>query len=280
MTITFTPAPTVDAGVDGTVCENNPSITLNGSVIGATGGIWSGGSGSYSPNNTTMNAVYTPSAAELSAGTLTLTLTSVGNGNCIAVTDQVTYTVTPSPVANAGTNQTLCSNAPVATLNGSVSIASGGVWSGGLGSFNPSNTNLSATYTPTAAEIASGTLTLTLTTTGNGNCLAASDQIQLDFTPSPTADAGADVSICENNSDIIEWIGNRCRRRYLERRSWILHAEQHDAECDLYADTIGDHQRYTNAHINNHRQRQLCICFGRHGRELHPCSDRKRGNGW
>lgn len=202
MTITFTPAPTVDAGVDADVCENNNAISLGGNVIGATGGTWSGGSGSYSPNANDLNAVYTPSASELSAGMVTLTLTSVGNGNCIAVTDQVTYTITPSPTANAGVDQTLCSNNPVATLNGSVTIASGGVWSGGAGTFNPSNTNLSATYTPTAAEIASGTLTLTLTTTGNGNCNAVSDQIQLDFTPSPTANAGANVSVCENNADV------------------------------------------------------------------------------
>lgn len=200
--ITFTPAPIVDAGVDASVCENNPAITMNGSVTGATGGTWSGGAGSYSSNPNTLNAVYTPSGAELSAGSVTLTLTSVGNGNCVAVTDQVTYTITPSPTSNAGVDQTLCSNNPVATLNGNITIASGGIWSGGAGTFNPSNTNLAATYTPTAAEIASGTLTLTLTTTGNGSCNAVSDQIELYFTPSPTADAGADVSICENNNDV------------------------------------------------------------------------------
>ena len=38
-------------------------------------------------------------------------------------------------------------------VNGSVTIATGGVWSGGAGSFTPNNTALNATYTPTATEI-------------------------------------------------------------------------------------------------------------------------------
>ena len=200
--ITFTPAPTVDAGSNGTVCANSPVIGLNGSMSGATGAIWSGGGGSYSPNNTTLNASYTPSAAEITAGLVTLTLTTVGNGNCNAVSDQVTYTITPAPAVNAGADQVLCSNNAVAALNGSFSVATGVVWSGGAGSFDPSTTNTAATYTPTAAEIANGSVTLTLTTTGNGNCVAVTDQMTISFTPSPTANAGADVSICANNPQI------------------------------------------------------------------------------
>ncbi len=200
--ITFTPAPIVSAGANGSVCTNNSVITLNGSVIGATGGIWSGGAGAYAPNNTTLNATYTPTAAERTAGTVTLTLTSAGNGNCNAIASNVTYTITPSPTANAGADQSLCTNNPVASLGGSVTIATGGIWSGGAGTFAPSTTNLNATYTPTAAEIASGLVTLTLTTTGNGTCIAVIDQVQLSFTPSPTANAGADLSLCRNNASV------------------------------------------------------------------------------
>jgi hypothetical protein len=70
------------------VCANNSAITLNGSFTGAAGGTWTGGTGTYSPNNTTLNATYTPSAAERTAGTVTLTLTTTGNGNCNAVSDK------------------------------------------------------------------------------------------------------------------------------------------------------------------------------------------------
>jgi len=197
--ITFTPAPIVSAGTNGTVCANAPLISLNGSVSGATGAIWSGGTGTFTPNNTTLNATYMPTAAQIAAGTVTLTLTSAGNGNCNAVSGNVTFSITPAPTVNAGSNLTLCSNNPAAALNGSVTVATGGIWSGGNGSFNPSNTNLGAVYSPSAAEIANGNVTLVLTTTGNGLCNAASSNVTLTFTPAPTVSVGADVSICANN---------------------------------------------------------------------------------
>src|SRR5690606_21426453 len=110
---------------------------LNGSYTVATGATWSGGGGTFSPSASTLNAVYTPTAAERTAGTVTLTLTSTGNGQCSAVSDQVTYSITPAPTANAGSDQSLCSNNPVATLNGSYTVATGATWSGGAGTFSP-----------------------------------------------------------------------------------------------------------------------------------------------
>jgi len=47
----------------------------------------------YNPSNTTLNAVYTPTAAEISAGHVTLTLTSTGNGSCLAVSAQMIITI-------------------------------------------------------------------------------------------------------------------------------------------------------------------------------------------
>ncbi len=200
--ITFTPAPTVNAGANIVRCSNNPAATLNGSVIGATGGVWTGGSGSFSPSATALNAVYTPSVSEISAGNVTLTLTSTGNGTCNAVSDQVLISFTPPPTANAGPDQTKCANNAATTLAGSVTVASGGTWSGGLGTFAPNNNSLSATYNPTAAEIAAGSVTLTLTTTGNGTCLAVTDQMTIFFTPAPTANAGIDRTVCANNAAV------------------------------------------------------------------------------
>jgi hypothetical protein len=144
--------------------------TLNGGFTVATGGVWSGGAGTFSPSNTNMNATYTPTAAEIANGNVTLTLTTTGNGLCNQVSDNITLNFTPAPVVNAGVDASFCANNAAIALNGSVTIASGGIWSGGLGSFTPNNTTLNATYTPTPAEIAAGTLTLTLTSTGNNNC--------------------------------------------------------------------------------------------------------------
>jgi gliding motility-associated-like protein len=198
--ITFTPSPVVNAGSDQTKCGNNAATTLAGSVTVATGGVWTGGGGSFSPNANALNAVYTPSAAEISSGNVTLTLTSTGNGTCNQVTDQMTIFFTSSPTANAGADQTKCANNAVTTLAGSITIAGGGQWTGGLGTFAPNSATLGATYTPTAAEIAGGSMTLTLTTTGNGTCNASTDQMTIFFTPAPTVNAGPNQTVCSNNA--------------------------------------------------------------------------------
>ncbi|MES2284808.1 MAG: SprB repeat-containing protein, partial [Bacteroidota bacterium] len=78
-----------NAGTDQTVCYQFPTATLNGSVAGANGGIWSGGGGVFSPNTSTLAATYTPSPLELSLGFADLTLTTTGNGTCAAATDVV-----------------------------------------------------------------------------------------------------------------------------------------------------------------------------------------------
>src|SRR4029450_12414145 len=129
-------------------------ITLARSITVATGAVWSGGTGTFNPNNTTLNAVYTPSAAEITAGTVTLTLTTNDPaGPCGAVSDQMVITINPAATVNAGTDQTVCASSPNVTLAGSRGgSATSATWSGGAGTFNPNNTTLTAVYTPTAAE--------------------------------------------------------------------------------------------------------------------------------
>ncbi len=199
--ITINPAPIVNAGIDEHSCENNPDVQLNGSVQNAGGGIWSGGSGTFNPNNHTLNAIYTPTSTEIANGTINLTLTSDVNGTCNAVSDDMTIFIDPAPIVDAGSDQTVCANNADVVLNGSVQNAGGGIWSGGLGTFSPNNSFLNATYTPTASEIASGSVTLTLTSTGNGTCNAVSDDMTIYFTPAPTVDAGNSIDVCANNSD-------------------------------------------------------------------------------
>ena len=66
-----------------------------------------------------------------------------------------------------------------ATLNGVIVNGSGtGTWtSSGTGTFTPSNTALNATYNPSAADYAAGSVTLSLTSTNNGSCLASINNI-------------------------------------------------------------------------------------------------------
>ena len=206
MKITINPAATANAGADLTVCASSPQAQLAGAIGGgAASGTWSGGTGSYSPNASSPTALYTPSAAEIAAGGVTLTFTTNDPaGPCGAVNDQVRITINPVATANAGPDQTVCSSSPQVQLAGSIGGgASSGFWSGGTGTFSPSRSDLNATYTPSAAEIAAGSVTLTLTTNDPaGPCPAASDPMTIVINPAATVNAGADQRVCASSPQV------------------------------------------------------------------------------
>lgn len=191
MVVTITNSPNVDAGpATDSVCSNNALITLNGTVWGpTTTGKWtSSGNGIFSPNNINLNATYSPDPSDILAGSVTIYLSSTNNGSCSAAVDSLVVTFTSSPSVNAGSNGFSCSNNPSFQLSGNVTGATTtGVWSGGAGTFSPNANTLNATYTPTASEIANGSIILTLTSTNNGNCNATSDNVKFDFVTPPFA---------------------------------------------------------------------------------------------
>lgn len=191
---------TANAGVDQTVCADNPNVTLAGVVGGsATSGTWSGGTGTFNPNANTLNAVYTPSATEIAAGSVELTLTTNDPaGSCPPAIDKVKIFINPVATVNAGVDQTVCANDPNVALAGIVGGgATSGTWSGGAGTFNPNANTLNAVYTPSAAEIAAGSVELTLTTNDPaGPCSPAIDKMKIFINPPATVNAGADQTVC------------------------------------------------------------------------------------
>lgn len=109
MIVTIAPAPTVNAGSNLIICANT-FATLEGSFGGSATGIsWSSPtSGVFSnTNNTTPTARYTPSAADISNGSVTLTISSTGSV-CPVVTDQMILTVNPIPTVTLGTLPSSC----------------------------------------------------------------------------------------------------------------------------------------------------------------------------
>ena len=152
-----------------TVCYGTTTAVLTAS-----------GSGGKVPYSYKWSTGQTSQSITVGVGTYIVELSDVSG--CPPTYDTVTVTAFTNPIeALAGNDTVLCNQNSVASLNASVIAASGGVWIGGNGVFSPDRNTLNATYTPTLAEIATGSLSLILETTGNGTCPADQDTLTLIF---------------------------------------------------------------------------------------------------
>ncbi|MCW3105374.1 MAG: hypothetical protein JWO09_3814 [Bacteroidetes bacterium] len=168
--VTFNPTLSVSiAPLNPTICFGQTSTTITATGAGGT-----------PPYSYLWNSVNPSPSINVGAGNYTVVMSDASG--CPPVSAAVTVTsFSVAITANAGPDDTTCSQSPATILHGAVTGASGGVWSGGAGTFSPNNATLGAVYTPTAAEIAAGFVNLTLTTTGNGTCPAASDVVKIWF---------------------------------------------------------------------------------------------------
>ncbi|MBO9700919.1 MAG: gliding motility-associated C-terminal domain-containing protein [Sporocytophaga sp.] len=102
--ILITPAPTVDAGPDDTVCIGLPQVQLSG--VSSTGSaIWTG-DGTFGAGASSLE--YTPSDNELASGKAMLILTSDQNGNCLPVSDTMEIKIEPLPSVDLGEDLVGC----------------------------------------------------------------------------------------------------------------------------------------------------------------------------
>jgi hypothetical protein len=148
---------------------------------------------------------YTPSAADIAGGlgTVTHTLTTAPTAGCLSESDNIVVNFTPAPVVNINSVPEVCANNSIVTLNGTVSNATGGIWSNVNGTFSGGATGLvNNDYSPTNPEIAFGSVTFILTSTGQGNCLPVQDSRTVTIIEAPVVDAGTDQTVCANNANI------------------------------------------------------------------------------
>jgi gliding motility-associated-like protein len=170
-----------------TVCANIGTVNLAGSFTIATGATWSTtGTGTFAPNNTTMNVNYNPSGADTAAGFVKIYLTSTGIGNCLQVVDTVTIYFTKAPFVNAGTNQNLCPNMTFVQLNATTSALNYTWTTTGNGTFTPANNILNPAYAPGLGDYSAGSVTLILTS-ASVTCGQAADTVVVNFKPKPTS---------------------------------------------------------------------------------------------
>ena len=207
-----------NAGNDQAVCSSNQFVNVSGNLSGGTNsGIWtSSGSGNFSPSNLILNASYYPSAADKSAGSVILKLTSTNNGACSASSSSVKITFAAAPSVNAGNDQTVCSNNANVFLKGQYNNAAGISWSStGDGSFSPSASGLNATYIPGTRDKSNNSVNLILKTTGNTTCLPAADTLLVTIKAAPVINSGGVKYVLENSSTILTPVTNGSNLKYL-----------------------------------------------------------------
>jgi large repetitive protein len=138
----------------------------------------------------TSGGLFTPSVV----GTFNLTV-SATSGTCTSI-DNVTVTVLPLPVVNAGADVSLCLGSSV-NLNGTYSSVNGAVntiwWS------NTPGLSSTTIYNPVATPAL--TSTYTFNATDIKNC-TAQDAITVNVSTPPVVNAGPDITLCTNGGNV------------------------------------------------------------------------------
>lgn len=188
----FIDPPNVYAGPDATTCDNS-NIQVNGIISGfSSNGTWSSlGTGNFLSGTQQLSNIYSPSAADISNGSVTLVLTSEVVFGCPATTDNVTFTFKEAPVA-AFSSTTACagSNTDFTDLSstGAGTITS---WSWDFGDATSSITN-----NPSHPYNASGTFNATLIVGSSNGCYDTITQ-PVNVNPIPIANFSPSIG-CEN----------------------------------------------------------------------------------
>ena len=137
VSIIIDPIPLVEAGSDQVICEGDNALLSTATIGGSTTGVaWTDatGLGSFSPNATTLNAIFIPDPSQVGSTVKLYITTNDPAGPCDAVIDSLLVTINQAPLADAGVNKVICEGESAhladASFGGS---ATGVIWSGGFG---------------------------------------------------------------------------------------------------------------------------------------------------
>ena len=200
--LTVVKNPTANAGGDVSICETGFTITdANVQYYNSLEWIVTNGTGNII-NSTTSTPTYIPSAADVSAGTVTLRLTALPNNPCAtpAVSERI-LTIGKEPDVFAGNPETICEGETFTVSTASVDYSTNYVWSSTTGGSFTNETTETPTFTPSAAEIAAGQAILVLTAQSNAPCVdPVSDSVVLTIQNQPDVEAGPNNTICEGDT--------------------------------------------------------------------------------
>ena len=187
------------AGSDMVICEDE-TVQLNASAAYYQTVQWStSGSGTFN-NPAILNPVYTPSAADISAGSVILTLTVNGISVGETMVDNITLTINPKPTVFAGNDAGICLNDEFTVMAASATNVSSLIWTTtGDGSFSDPSA-LMPVYTPGNSDKTNGSVMLLLKANSIGGCDPAVDTVNLAIYPLPEAALEITGTVCNGDS--------------------------------------------------------------------------------
>lgn len=191
LTLTVIPNATANAGSDATICANE-NYQLNGTATNYNTITWTtSGNGTFSDANI-LNPIYTPGSADISNGTVTLTLSAENDPQCSPATDNITITINPLPSVSATSSAPACEGVDI-NLNEVGGEATSWLWTGPSGfSSNIQNPVISS---PSSSE-SGWYIVIGSFSTG----CSASDSVEVVVNPNPLIVIAGDTSLCDGDS--------------------------------------------------------------------------------
>jgi gliding motility-associated-like protein len=191
--VTIATAPSAAFSYAGPYCQSGSPDPLPSFGAGSSAGVFSSTAG-LSINSVTGEIDLSASTP----GTYMVSNDIAAGGGCAASSATASVTIDPVAVVSAGANDTICEGSTYAlsgTMNGSTSSLT---WSSATGGTFDNAALPNATYTPSATDIANGSVDLVITSDDpTGPCGAVADTITLFIDPPPVVNAGNDTTICE-----------------------------------------------------------------------------------
>ena len=205
-TVTVEPVPSAN-GSNIIICSGqNANILINASPKNVSGTTYSwivmpsaNVSGAVAGNGSNINQTLTLTDYVVGSVIYRITPTAFG---CNGPTKDITVTINPIPLADAGVDYAVCQPATIA-LSGTIGgAATSGTWiiSTGAGTISASvtsGTTVTATYTVVGADIATTAVFKLITNVPTAPCVAALDLLNVAIDRAPTVVLPADYVVCE-----------------------------------------------------------------------------------